>query len=506
MKKKLTRIWGVGLVVVMISTLLLSAAPISAGTLGYGSETLPSTTNNLLVTTAGLDVLDLAVAGDGMTMYAVTGAVDNQIYKSTDGGHTWSGLTAPTITNANLIAVAPDDPDIVIVFGGVATNLVAFASTNGGSTWSSLGTVQDNSAVGASQIWDIAVSPPDGSKHYIAAAGTDGGGPALYYFDLGAAAPSWTDAVADFTTPFVPGLIASFRTVEFSPNFSSDLVAVAVSEEVGALSGPVVGVARFHMLSFNQKAWDAAAGFGTYPVTLETDTTPAGAYTVPDAAISLDPNYLGGDDSSRIAFVGLSVLDAGLTTPEIGGVYRVKDTSVKQIYDSNIGINSVGWDGSNLVASPTASNVIKRSADALATTPTFSSATSLKRPGGATQPLVSWVGSDVVSAATGAAGATAAVAVSDDNGKTFTDGSLIDTVVTTISDVWVTDDGTIFMLTSDTVAGTTSLWRKTSVWQRVWWIGNTNGYIVRGAPDGESIYPDTDSHGQRLQRALRSNC
>ncbi|MBU2536195.1 MAG: fibronectin type III domain-containing protein, partial [Chloroflexi bacterium] len=488
MKKKITKIWGIGLVVVLAASLLLSAVPVSAGTLSFGSETLPSTTNNILVTTAGLDIVDLAVAGDGTTMYAATAGVDNKIYKSTDGGRTWSGLTAPTIAAVNLVAVAPDDPSIVAIFGGVSTNLVAFVSTDSGSSWSSLGTVQDAAAAPATQIWDIAISPPDGSKHYIAAAGTDATGPAWYYFDLGAAAPAWKDAVLDFTTPLVVGSIDVFRTVEFSPNFSSDLVAVAVSEETGALT--VAGVARFHMLSFNQKAWDAVAGFGTYPVTLETDLTPAGAYTVPDAHISLDPGYLAGDDSSRIAFVGLSVLDAGATTPEVGGIYRLKDTSVKQIYDSNVGINSVGWDGTNLVAGPTASNQIKLSADALATSPTISTATSMKRPGGATQMLVAWSGSDVVSGATGGANAPAAFAVSEDNGKTFTDVSLIDTVVTTVSDIWVDADGSrIFMVTSDAaVGGTTSLWRKASTWQRVWWIGNNNGYIVRGAPDSDTVY------------------
>ena len=181
MKKKISRIWSVGLVVILAASLLLSAAPVSAGTLGFSSETLPSTSSNILVTTAGLDIVDLAVSGDGTTMYAATAGVDNKIYKSTDGGRTWSGLTAPTIAAVNLVAVAPDDPSIVVIFGGVGTNLVAFASTDSGGNWSSLGTVQDVATAPATQIWDIAVSPPDGSKHYIAAAGIDAGGPALYW-------------------------------------------------------------------------------------------------------------------------------------------------------------------------------------------------------------------------------------------------------------------------------------------------------------------------------------
>ena len=70
MKKKIHKIWGVGLVIVLAATLLFSAAPVSAGTLDWGTETVPSTTGKVLF--PGADVADLAVSADGV-MYAVTG-------------------------------------------------------------------------------------------------------------------------------------------------------------------------------------------------------------------------------------------------------------------------------------------------------------------------------------------------------------------------------------------------------------------------------------------------
>jgi len=95
MKNKLVKIWGIGLALTLLVSLLISAIPVSAGTLSYGNEGLLSATNNGLVTTPGLDIVDIAIAADGVTMYAVTGNFDNKIYKSTDGGTTWTDSLLP---------------------------------------------------------------------------------------------------------------------------------------------------------------------------------------------------------------------------------------------------------------------------------------------------------------------------------------------------------------------------------------------------------------------------
>ncbi len=93
MKKNLTRIWGVGLVVVMISTLLLSAAPVSAGQLSWGSYTIPTSTGNVIKD--GADIGDMAVGTDGTTIWiADTG--NSTLQKSTDGGATFASKTLPT--------------------------------------------------------------------------------------------------------------------------------------------------------------------------------------------------------------------------------------------------------------------------------------------------------------------------------------------------------------------------------------------------------------------------
>jgi len=58
MKKKITKIWGVGLALVLAASLILMAAPISAGTLSWGDEDPPDEL-------AAVDVVDIAVGAGG---------------------------------------------------------------------------------------------------------------------------------------------------------------------------------------------------------------------------------------------------------------------------------------------------------------------------------------------------------------------------------------------------------------------------------------------------------
>jgi len=437
MKKKISKIWGVGLVVVLIASLLTFAVPVSAATCNvFSNQSLPSSTN-IIIGPAGVDVLDIAVANDDTTIYVAAKAIGdaNLVYKSTDGGNTWtdisgvSGLGA-AITNTQLIAVAPDDPNIVVVVDGAAATRKAFVSTNGGSSFGDI-------ALPAGAFYDVAISPLSGSVRYIAVAGTGGANtPLLRYFNLGAAATSWKDAcaAADWTGGGNPANPIDFmRAVEFSPNFASDSVMVAVSEETGLLGG-----ARLHMGSFSCKCWDAAAGFTSWPVKFESNV---GAINV--ARIDLAPDYLAADDSLRLAFIGASITD-GLGTGEIGGIYKLSNTSLKDLKE--VGIASVGYDGTNLVAGASASNIVYRCADPLATTPDVKSARSNKRPGGTSNVVVAWTGADVVA---GTSGDESAFAISQDNGLTFNDVSIIDTRLGILEDVWVTPDSAKIYLLSD---------------------------------------------------------
>jgi len=502
MKTRIIKIWGVALALIVVVSMLIAAIPVSAGELSWGTYTTPSTSNNILAP-AGTDIVDIAVSGDGNTVYAATGATGTFLYKSTNGGKTWSsigGNLPAAVTRADLVAVAPDDANVITVADATAAFVVA-VSTNGGTSFSSLGVPTDPTiAAPAIAIYDLAISQLSAGAREVGVASTTGANaPALFYFNLGSAVPSWTNAVkngnwtvdagglgAGFTGAVAPAdttNIDTIKAVAFSPYFASDLTAVAVSEQIGAAGQ--FGKMRFHILSFNQKKWDATAAVAGYPVIVKSAAAIGNAFTVNQARISLDPAYLGGDDSTRISFVGADITDAAA---QVGGIFRLKDTSVANI-DATIGIWSISWNGINLVAGPTLSNSIRRSADALTTSPTISTASAYKRPGldGVdTKPVVAYAGANVVG---GVTGASSAFAISADNGATFTDTSLIDTATATIGvieDLQVAADGSkIYMLTNDGV--NTSLWLKTDAWYRVWAIAGKAGYLCRIAPDNQDV-------------------
>jgi hypothetical protein len=380
MKKKLIKLMGVGLTIVLAASMLFGAAPVSAGTLSWGSETVPTTTGNVLVN--GQFVSDLAVSQDGV-MYLVSTA-DTACYKSTNGGGSWSKLSKVFANNLALVAVAPDDSSIVVVADPTADTV--WVSTNGGSTWGDLGTpVEGGSTMAGASTWhDLAISNADGSKHYIGVAAQNAGSAAdVFYFDLGASAPKWNSTLGD--AGFTAGTDAF--AVAFSPNVASDFVMATVTDD-GTET-------QFQLYSLNTNAWNASAAFGSYPVEIDNG---GNNINCSSAALVLSPDYLGSDDALRTAFVGLN------TGGPYAGIYRLKDTSTKDINDgAGKDIWSIDYDGTNLVAGGSADTKIYRSADPMASSPSFSTSSELVRPGlsSCTNTIVAWNGADVVAGTTG---------------------------------------------------------------------------------------------------------
>lgn len=510
--KTIRKIWSIGLIVVLLASMLLSIAPASAGTLTFSQDTTTPSLTNKLLGPMGFEVYDIAVNGNTVIVVGADLDMDGVgpdtadptiIYKSTDGGYSWSDLGANLVTVAatNLVAIAPDNADVIVVVDTATP--AAIVSTNGGSSFSNLALV----GLVAGRVYDVDISALSGSTRYIAVAGASAAAntPSLYYFNLGAAAPAWTDAVWNAAWDAGNGLgggfaavpvIDNIRAVKFSPNFPSDLTVVAVSEEIGAIAA--AGVVRMHAASFNTKKWDNTAGtYSAYPVTVTSNAGSATTtYNVANASLTLDPAYLGGDDTSRVGFVGLEIIDSAAA--ERGGIFRFKDTSIKALKETT-GIKSVAWDGTNLVAGPSATNIVYRSADALVSSPTVSSAAANKRPGVDTAAadedvVVAWVGANVIA---GCIGDEDGIFISKDNGKSFNGVALIDTQLLNIMDVAVAANGSvIYMLSQDTAvpaaASDLSVWRySSSRWERIMVLDASGAfnYIVRVAPtDANTVF------------------
>ena len=470
MKKKLTRIWGVGLVVVMISTLLLSAAPVSASELGWGTTTIPSATNNVIVN--GLKIVDMTVADDGTTVYAADGA-NAVVYKSTDAGRTWGTKTTTLIPT--LVAVAPDDASLLMVATAAGAIEV---STNGGTSFTSLGTSTDAAGAAIAVANDIAISPADGDNHYLTVAGNESATVAnVWYYKLGSTGAAWKELNTKngfgVATTGAPTPDEDAVALGFSPNFASDKVLLVVTLDVDTGTD----VVQLEVYSFNTSAWNQAAAFTSYPAAVVTDAT-GGTTVATTASLAVSPLYLGSDDAERLAFVGV---DSDLAAGTDDGIYRMKDTTSKALKVS-VDVNSIAYDGSNLVAGQVSANAVWRCSDPLASSPTVSSASSLKRLLG-TNVIVAWAGADVMAATQGV---FSAFGISRDNGKSFNGISFVDYGVAglQILDVAISaDGGTTYMATNGTPAAY-GVWRQASDWEMVFNSATAPTMpLVRLAPD-----------------------
>ena len=69
MKTKIRKIWSVGLVVMLMVSLLITAAPASADVLEWTASDIPDDTGEVILDHDG--ILDIAVSDDGMIWAAV---------------------------------------------------------------------------------------------------------------------------------------------------------------------------------------------------------------------------------------------------------------------------------------------------------------------------------------------------------------------------------------------------------------------------------------------------
>jgi hypothetical protein len=481
MKKKISKFLAVGVTLALMVSLFAFASPLSASTLKWGGEDLPDAENQVI---RDCDITDLAVADGGEVIYAVadtttwsTTTNTSTMFKSTDGGWTWKELTGISI-NATFVVVTADDADFIAIANDDTP--VVHISDDGGSGWDELPAITDTTSM--QTIYDLAISPEKSDKYLIAVAGIDDANEAnVFYFDYGATLPEWTELKGEDGFAGVDVAAA----VEFSPNYASDEIMVAVSANYSA------DEVYFEIFSHDSDVWNAETGtFADYPVTLSGDDA---ITALTSASIAMSPTYLGSDDAERIAFVGLDV--NGDTEIDVDGIYVLDDDSDDQIKDEK-GICSVAYDGTNLVAGRADSTLVYRSANPLSSAPTVSSSASLKGPGGANKAVVAFAGDDVV---VGTSGDNSAFALSTDNGKTFNDISLIDSELTNITDVAVSSDGSnIFIATDD--GSDFSLWslRDDDKWERVLVREGKAGFIVRIAPDDVNVVYVADQGSSSL--------
>ncbi|MEA3246313.1 MAG: glycosyl hydrolase [Gemmatimonadota bacterium] len=117
----------------------------------------------------------VAVAGDPADMFkAYFGAVNGGVWRTTNGGQTWTNLTdgKTDISSVGAIAVAPSDPNVIYVGTGEAQlredltyGTGMYKSTDAGQTWQHIGLGDTH------QIATVRIDPGNPDRVFVAAMG-----------------------------------------------------------------------------------------------------------------------------------------------------------------------------------------------------------------------------------------------------------------------------------------------------------------------------------------------
>jgi hypothetical protein len=490
MKKKISRIWGVSLALMMVVSLLMWTAPVAADTLEWDTEDPPEEFE-------AVDIEDMAVSEGGLVTYVVTGTTT--MYASTDAGESWEDATviedpADPLTALSPIvcSVASDDPQYVAVAANndatATANGTVYITEDGGATWDSLGFIETDFVV-----MDVAVSMESGDNRFVAAAGYDQTGPTaeVWYYEIGALGAAWTEITDGTYTGWVDTQEKA-GAVAFSPNFNSDEILIVVTQD-NALAGEDDNQAYREVFSFNTEDWnDSVGGFSGYPVNLDAEDANGMADLV-TADIAPSPDYLGSDDDLRQVFVG--VAGDATAADDSDGIFFCDDDDAEALEYGEL-IHSVDFDGTNLVAGAHDGTTVFYSADPLeGEDADVDNSSSSKSPGGEDECVVRFVNSTVIA---GTVGDDSGISVSEDMGDTFNDITLIQGEIGTMLDFAISADGSVmYLLTSDnTTDDDVSLWRlDNDLWKRVRffddynpnWGTTSDNLILRIAPDDPDV-------------------
>ncbi len=433
MKNRFTKILCVVLTLAVLASMLVVATPASAG---YNSWTLSTGPDGLNpVDVASIDIVDMAIASNGTTGYAVAGG---GVYKTNDGGKTWTP-TSFAGGNATQVTIAPDVSDGSFL-AVVADGNEAWVSTDGALFSQMTGFT-------ATTINDIAISPLVGTVRSVAIAADNS---SVQFYSTGAGfggGTSWTNI---YTGNVTAGPVLA---VAFSPNYLQDRTLVAVSTSG---SNTILNLYNAATAKWNAEyTVYGMTGAGTNIAT----SNPATA-----ADIALPGSFMALDAGLRTVYLALNPT----------GLYRnAYQLSADAMY--SVAVNAAG---DKLVAGRVAGNVVSYVASP-ATALTTGVVPSSKSPGyaGNTNVSVGFFGTSVGAATNGT---ESAFALSTDDAKTFNDVAFVDTVIN-ITDFAVNADGTKMYIVTES-GSVASLWRYTTSWERIYKAAGA-GYIIRPAMD-----------------------
>ena len=481
------------------------------------------------VLASGTEVNRIAVGSDGKTIYALD-SVTPLLFKSGDGGYTWTNVTGHLSGFSSLddLAVSPDDPNFMAVVD--TTTPEVFLSTNGGSSFAPTGVA---GLIIAGTIQDITISGGynigGGIAQEIMFGTSSGvGGGQVWVMSTGAQFYSW----ANVSTGATGWSAADVFTVAFSPDYASARVILAITADNVLTPSDVgnPGTTWLYMgrmdIAANEATWNSPL-FSGYPVAIAVGGEDSPGTPLTFAALALPSDYSGADIPRRHVYASWSDGSGGNANDD---VYRLDDSSVVRL-DAGNGSEfvsvSLAYYGTcaqgkllagrqaSTWAAPVAPCVqVRCSLDPQAKSPTWGD--SLKPPTGASEAQVAW-SADGEIAFCGTNGAESAFSRSTDDGLGWNQTGLIDTIISTINDIEVSARGEALFITTVNAgsANADGLWRSISTplgssWERVLARSNAgtgDNPLVRIDPDYTKTkvvwYVNTDP-AMPFQELLRS--
>ena len=449
MFKKFTKILGVGLTAILLATLVIgtAAVPAAGANAAWSALSIPGVAGNVILAS---DVGKMVTSPDGSTIFVADGAT---LYRSTNGGVSWSVVGTGLTGAITAIALSPGytADSRVFVSAGAGGNVI-YQSGDAGAIF-----VQVAAAITGEVITSIALSPNYPNDNLMVVGTTDAVG--------GTFGDVYLMGQLGFFGPQPMGLNEDITAVAFSPNYPGDrtILAVGSNGTQTRLHNSVNGV------------WDTS--WGAAIISAAPDVGAAGA--IISSSIALATDYNGMDITKRIAYVAT-------VSGAADGIWRVSSAAATAI-SANV-VASLAHSGpvatGILYAGAQATNTLWRCANPTAAAPLFVPATRAPSGSGPTQ-----VAAAPTKIYAGTAGAESAFSVSDDGGINFYQTGLIHTVINAILDVTPSPayatDTTIFMMTS-TTGQAEHLWKTVdggTSWARIMAFATTNQTaIVRLSP------------------------
>jgi len=437
----------------LLTTTLTSPATASTDEVRWAGVNIPAEGKlGEWVLADGSDIQCLEMAIDG-ALYAYGKGLTYTLYKSTNGGYSWSyiGDVQDDIVD---IATTPNDADTVYY----TTSSTLYKSADGGNTFDPLPSNPGGAGNNNLEITCLAVTRLNDNIIAVGTRDTDNsefGG--VYTLDEGDVIPGWTDTNLTGYDAYA---------VAFSPNFTDDRqLTAAVTNETDTFVTTRIGDTGWGTLIGNAR------------LNRNNSDTPTPVSVAESAAIAFPDDY----DATFAEYAQFVAIDTGSGG---GDVYKIESTAAPDnsaATDLNIGADygRDNIDVTGLAVTGNTADACLLAGTASGTQTYFSNdggdnwTVNRKEPTGETKTWVlmapDFLHSGKAYAAT--SGNESAFSISNDSGNTWNQFGLIDTNISTIVDLapspGYSQDNTLFMLT---FGGASSLWRSQnagSTWERI---------------------------------------